>query len=133
MNLHEFVMQHTERGACKCGHCIDAPPNPQGNQPKGHTVNLTFFQVAIVGKPDVDEFRRLAEPYMPQEETSYITLGADLGEQGFAMQLMALGHLLGIWRVRSPDTEMPFLDDEIKQMMAGRGMVSYSALPLVLP
>lgn len=126
--LFNFVSRHTQRGACTCGRCIDSGPNPKRNQPSGHTVDLTFFKVSVKGSPDVDEFKKLAEPYLPSRETNYLELGGAVGDQGFALVLMGLGHLLGVWQVKSPDTEFPSLDPESKKMMAGVGMVSISPM-----
>ena len=127
--LWRFVQEHTVRGACTCGQCVDAPANPQDLQPAGHTVDLTFFKIALQGDPDVDRFKELAAPLMPDRETSFIQLGGVLGDQGFAMQTMALGHLLGVWRLRSPDTEFKdLIDEDLKQAMAGRGMVTIEPL-----
>ena len=128
MTLYDFVTKYSARRACCCGLCEDVPPDPAGNQPSGHTVDLTFFKVGLVGEPDADEFRGLARPHMPDQETSYIALGADVGDQGFALQLMGLGHLLGVWRVRSPATEIGFEDDELKRQIAGLGMVTIEPL-----
>ena len=129
MRLYEFVNKYSIRGACMCGRCIDAPENPGARQPEGHTVDLTFFKVGLNGEPDAGRFRELACPYMPTRETSYITLGAEVGDQGFALQLMGLGHLLGIWRAQSPETMFGGLvDDDLKQEMAGSGLVTFEPL-----
>lgn len=36
------------------------------------------------------------------EGPSYLHLGADLGDQGFALRFMALGSVLGLWNIFSP-------------------------------
>ena len=127
--LADFVSKHLVRGACTCGKCIDAPENPELEQPEGHVANLTFFKVSLVGDPDAEEFATLTEGILPDDggEVNYIWLGGVLGDQGFALQVMGMGELLGIWKLLSPDTMMPFMDEETKQMMAGNGMVSIQA------
>lgn len=52
---------------------------------------------------------------------SYITLGAHIGSQGGAFQLMALGKVLGLWNVVTPAT-FGFDGAEAKQL-AGAGMI----------
>lgn len=126
MFLANYVFSHTKRGACTCGKCFDAPKNPEEKQPIGHTVNLTFFQIALNGG-DKDEFLALVKQEYPSwldgKEHSYIQLGIDMGDQGIALMTIGLGHLLGAWKALSPDTIMPFLSKDLKQQMAGQGMV----------
>lgn len=128
-NLYDFISKHLVRGACTCGRCIDAPDNPEANQPEGHVANLTFFKVSLTGEPDTEEFTRLTEGLLPSDgsEINYLALGGLLGDQGFALQVMGMGALLGTWTLLSPDTVVPFLDDATKQKMAGSGMVSIKA------
>lgn len=51
-----------------------------------------------------DEFASLMKPLagMLEQGPSYITLGAEIGDQGAAFCLMALGQVLGLWRVITP-------------------------------
>ena len=104
--LADFVLLHTERGACTCGKCFDAPPNPQELQPTGHTADVGFFKVALVGEPDVLTFKKLIHEHVGEfcdlnpldgRAVNYITVGAWIGDQGLAMQFMGLGALLGLW------------------------------------
>ena len=92
-------------------------------------VNLTFFGVRKKENAPVKEFKRLAAPIKkmleePNREISYIELGGILGDQEIALRTMGLGHILGEWRVLSPDTMLPGLDITTKLNMAGMGMVS---------
>ena len=50
--LVDYVMNHTERGECKCGKCFD-----KGNKhdPEGHTADLIFFQLMAVAGPSQGE------------------------------------------------------------------------------
>ncbi|MEW6613913.1 MAG: hypothetical protein AB1401_00355 [Thermodesulfobacteriota bacterium] len=127
MKLYDYVSAYAERGACTCGRCYDAPENPEETQPDGHTVDLTFFKVAAKGG-DKDTFLSLVRAEHPGwldgKEHSYIHVGAEMGDQGIALMTIGLGHLLGAWKALSPDTMMPFLPSDLKQQMAGRGMVS---------
>ncbi len=123
--LTDYVLKYAVQGACTCGKCI--PTNPEDIQLKGHTVNLTLFSVAKSGG-DKEEFLSLVKEEYPEwlngKEHNYITIGADIGDQGIALMIIGLGHLLGAWKALSPDTMMPFLEESLKQQMAGKGMVS---------
>jgi hypothetical protein len=131
MNLIEYVTNHIERGACQCGNCIDAPENPKDKQLKGHTVDLIFFKVRAVNNSDKEEFKRLVENEYPHwldgKEHSYLETGGDMGDQGLALMTMGLGELLGIWELLTPESMMPFLDDNTKMKMAGTGFVNIIA------
>lgn len=131
MNAMDFVSKYVLRGACKCGKCFDAPSNPQEKQPGGHTVDLTFFKVALAEEADKQEFEKIVRSEFPQyfdgKEHSYLEVGGDIGDQDAALMLIGAGHLFGIWQALSPSTMMPFLDEQMKQQMAGMGMVSLKA------
>jgi len=131
MNLATYVQEHAVRGACTCGACIDAPPNPDSQQPDGHTVNLTFFEVAAeAGNPE--EFLSLVREEHPGwldgAEHNYLDVGAEMGDQDLALMTIGLGHLLGVWKALSPDTIMPEMPDDLKTQMAGMGMVALQAV-----
>lgn len=130
MTLVDYVLKYAVRGACTCGRCFDAPDDPTTKQPAGHTVNLTFFKVAKRGG-DKEEFLDLVRKEHPDwldgKEHSYIQVGAEIGDQGIALMTIGFGHLLGAWKALSPDTIMPFEEDDLKQRMAGMGMVSLRA------
>lgn len=128
--LGEYVMAHTERGACRCGHCCDAPENPEEHQPNGHTVDLFFFEVSKRGGPDPDQMRELVQEHegvhnevdlFDGGEHGYMELGGWIGDQGLAMQMMGLGALLGLWKVFQP--RLLGIPDDLAQTMAGQGMV----------
>ena len=127
MQLIDYVSAYAVRGACTCGKCCDAPENPEEKQPEGHTVDLTFFKVAAKGGYK-DEFLSLVRAEHPDwldgKEHSYLQVGGDMGDQGIALMTIGLGHLLGAWKALSPETMMPFLPPDLKQQMAGGGMVS---------
>jgi len=125
--LYKWVNKNSERGDCTCGKCIDAPE--ELNQPKGHTANVTFFKVALKGEPNKEEFATLVKEILPNDgtEIGYMQLGGILGDQGFALQVMGIGYIFELWRLLSPDTMIPFMDEETKLKMAGHGMVSIQA------
>jgi hypothetical protein len=124
--LIQFVRNHATRGACKCGRCIVS--DGTAAKPSNHTVNLTFFEVGMYGDPDAEIFKKLAQEagVTPPagHEVSYIQIGGSIGDQGTALLTMGLGHLLGAWKVLSPDLTMPSLPKDLKMKMAGQGMVS---------
>ncbi len=95
----------------------------------GDDINLTFFGVRKIGEPPIEKFKNLAEPIKAMldkrnGEVSYIELGPVFDSQGTALQTMGLGHLLGEWKVLSPDTVTGFLPAEVKKHLAGMGMVT---------
>ena len=47
-----------------------------------------------------------------------------MGDQGIGLMTIGLGHLLDVWKALSPDTIMPSMPEDLKQQMAGRGLVS---------
>lgn len=124
--LIQFVRNHATRGACKCGRCIVSEGT--ADKPTGHTIGLTFLEVGMFGDPDAETFKKLAQEAgvtpMPGKEVSYIQLGSDMGDQGTALLTMGLGHLLGAWKVMSPDTLTPTLPLSVKMQMAVQDLVS---------
>ena len=102
MNLIDYVLAHTERGECACGRCVDRGDSPD---PSAHTIDTGFFKVAICNDPQAEELKRLVvewpgdfaqvDPFdgMPHPFTQ---LGAWLGDQGIALQFMALAALLHV-------------------------------------
>lgn len=131
MNLADYVLTHTVRGACTCGRCADAPSNPAERQPTGHTADLMFFQVCAVGTDtDYDDLFRLVEHeasiLLDGREHNYLEIGGLVGDQGLALQLMGLGALLGLWDLLTPRSLLGRLGMDERTMMdlAGRGMVT---------
>lgn len=134
-DLIDFITNHVERGTCECGECVDAPDEP--SQPEGHTADLYFFQVKAKNEPNVDDLRELIRNHRRGEfadvdlfdgkEHNYIELGGWIGDQGLAMMLMGLGHLLDLWRVITPRTLK--IPEPLAGQMAGQGMISIVPLP----
>lgn len=133
--VRDYVRQHTERGACRCGKC-DAPSDPESHQPDNpHTVSVFFFDVAKRGEPAAEELRELVanahdgsfntvDP-LDGAEHGYMELGGWIGDQGLAMQFMALCELVGLGKVMQPGL-LP-IPEPMQQQMAGAGMVSLVA------
>lgn len=130
--LAEYVKSHAVRGTCCCGQCADHPGTDE--QPKGHTADLVFFQVANRGG-NADELRALVEAVKDGEFCSvdvfdgndhgYMELGAWIGDQGLAMMLMGLGSVLGIWKLITP--KMLGVPEAMAMQLAQGGMVLIQA------
>jgi hypothetical protein len=101
-------------------------------------VSVYFFEVSAVGEPDAETFRSLiagareghynhVDP-LDGEEHGYMELGGWIGDQGLAMQFMALGALLGLWTIFDPG-KLP-LPKDLQDQMAGSGMVALLPLPV---
>ena len=133
-DLAEYVRAHTDRGECDCGKCLDRGAYPG---PTGHVADVVFFTVAAVGNPDAETFRRLTAEhpgdYGPVDpfdgaEHNFLELGAWIGNQGLAMQYMALGALLGVFRLLTPDTVLGLQPgDPMRMEIASAGFVAVQA------
>lgn len=133
MKLWQYVGEHTNRGECKCGRCIDGKDDPK--QPFGHTADLVFFEVTKTEDADVDTFANLVEAEFPHwldgNEHSYIEMGADIGDQGMALSAMGLGTLLGLWDLLSP--KGIGISDAMALQMAGMGALSIQVMKEKVP
>jgi len=130
--LRQYISKNAIRGACTCGKCLDAPQNPKEKQPQGHTVDLEFFKVAAKESAKADELRKLVQEALPQcfdgEEHNYINLGASIGDQGYALMLIGLGHILKLWIALSPATVLgDSVPEALRKQMAGMGMIALKA------
>lgn len=130
-SLVDYVLDHTERGECKCGQCVDVGDRPD---PSGHTIDLTLFKMAVKDNPDADNLRQLIKSHRGEfndvdpldgKEHGYIELGGWIGDQRLALLFMGLGSKLGLFRLMSPS--MLDLPVELARQMAGHGMVSIIA------
>lgn len=110
-NLIDFVIKHTERGSCQCGKCIDAPLG-EPSRPAGHTVNLCFFEVSATGEPNKEKLVELVKELkfsdypidlFDNQPHNFMEIGAAIGDQGLAMQLMGLGTILNLWELFTPN------------------------------
>jgi len=128
--LQQYVIEHTIRGACQCGQCIDKTTD---EQPKGHTADLVFFQVANKDG-DAVELRKLIDAANGEfndvnlfdgQEHGYMEIGGWIGDQGLAMQLMGLGSILGLWQLLTP--KIFGMDGDMAMQLAGMGMITIIA------
>ncbi len=137
MDLIEFVQYHTMRGECTCGKCVDVKNEaPMPALFGAHTVDMEFFKVAFLNAPAKDEFLRLMKDHkgvhnevdcLDGKEHNYLELGGWIGDQGLAMQFMALGVHLGVFSLLGPSTVFSFLPKEMRQQLAGQGFVAIQA------
>lgn len=143
-SLHQFILDHTERGACKCGRCVDKDNIPD---PRGHTVHMTFMMVSLRGDEPretmADEFKTLSREWPGDPDTwdgsaldvldgewrNYMQLGAWLGDQGLALQYMALGTLLDVFDLISPAIKWPDVPEDVANTMAANGLLLVRAKP----
>ncbi len=127
--LYQFVEEYGIRGDCECGQCVDQSANP--TQPEGHAVDITFFKVAVRPGASGEVLRRLvleeAPTYLDGKEHNYLEVGGDIGDQGAALMLIGMGHLLGLWKALSPATLMSFMPRAFQMEVAGMGGVSLQA------
>lgn len=136
-SLIDFITTHTQRGACTCGRCCDAGPEPEKHQPTGHTADLIFFQVAARNNPDPEQLKKLLREHQSEygscdlldgKEHSYLQVGGFVGEQGLALMLMGLGSLLGLWKLLTPRSVMgKLIDEEMVHKLAGAGYITIRA------
>ena len=135
--LVDFVLKNTQRGSCQCGRCIDADPDV--GPIEGHTVSVEFFEVGLAEGVEIgsEEFRKLVSEHSGEfsnvdpfdgEEHGFIELGGWIGDRALALQAMALGDILGVWRLRTPSNMLPAgMSDELRMSIAQSGMVTIIA------
>lgn len=105
-----------------------------------HTVDMIFFRVGITHPGECSEpFARglisgtkgeFADvDLFDGKEHNFIEIGAWIGDQGLALQLMALGAANKWWKLLTPRTVLPAgsIDDATVMKMAGSGMVAIQA------
>ncbi len=129
--LVEYILEHSKRGACMCGKCVDVSAHPEEHQPNGHTANVEFFKVSLKNNPVSQSLKKPINDHNGEfceinlfdgNEHNYLDIGAWIGDQGTALALMGMGELLGLWKLLTP-TSMG-MPPELAQMMAQQGMVS---------
>lgn len=128
--LTDYVLLHTERGSCQCGKCFDAPA--EATVPEGHTADLIFFKVSAVNDPDPKKLRELLGndgAFLFNGAHSYLEIGAWIGDQGLAMQLMGLGSLLNLWALNTPRSVLGnSVPEDLIMQLAGQGMIEIGEL-----
>lgn len=133
--LFKYLYAHIVRGPCCCGRCVDSVKDPEKKQPEGHTAELVFFKVSAFENPKANELKHLLlmaglKKYFDNAEHSYLEIGADLGSQDVALQLMGLGQLLGLWSLNTPCSILGLkADDAMAKEMAGLGYITIQTRP----
>lgn len=132
--LTNWIRTNVVRGACQCGKCIDAGPEPEKRQPEGHTADLIFFKVALKDGARTKELKEILKTHrgvfneadiFDGQEHSYLELGGWAGDQGMALMLMGAGSLMGLWKLMTPRTILgDDCDDATVKNMAGSGYVT---------
>jgi hypothetical protein len=110
---------------------IYAMPHEAEARPDLEKVDCEFVVIGV-DKAKADEHRaefiELLNSYPNPERLaggpSYIEVGAEIGDQGAAFQLFALGQVLGLWSVITP-ASMGITGPEARQL-AGSGFVMMS-------
>lgn len=108
----------------------------EGADPVEGAVDLMVLKVMVKDDANKDEFVRLAKEHkgchnecdpFDGNEHSYIELGGWLGDQGFALCFMAIATKLGLAKLMTPETVMPFLPQDLKRALAGQGYIVIKA------
>lgn len=112
---------------------VYAMPHESEAQPGVEKVDMEFLTIGV-DRAKAEEHRAELVAILNDWPTdavapladgpSYIALGADIGDQGAAFQLMALGKVLKLWNVITP-ASFGFSGTEARQL-AGSGMVLMS-------
>jgi hypothetical protein len=99
---------------------------PKGSDP----IDVHFFKVPIdeaaAGSLREELIQLLSSNSRMKDGPSYIELGGDLGDQGMALMLLALGKALNLWEIITPATlgiSGPKADE-----IAGSGFVMCSGM-----
>lgn len=109
---------------------IDAMPHVDDALP---SLELVDMELLTVGVDKEEATKRRAElisildDYPPERLAggpSYIDVGAEIGDQGAAFQLFALGKVLGLWEVITPKTLG--INGEKASELAGLGFIMIS-------
>ena len=110
---------------------VFAMPHEAEAKPGVEKVDLEFLVIGVdraAAEQHKAELIELLKTYPEPDRLaggpSYIEVGAEIGDQGAAFQLFALGKALGLWDVITPAT-MGFTGPEARQM-AGNGFVMMS-------
>ncbi len=130
MTIADYIDKHTGR---LCASCAEK----ETKEPNAKTANLVFFKMAAVGDPKAEDLRELVKkyesPYGPIDlfdgnEHSYLEIGGLFGDQGLALRIMGLGHILGLWQLLTPRSILgPTLPADLEERMAGVGYITIKA------
>ena len=109
--IWQYVMEHTDRGECKCGSCPDGTAIP-------HTVDMRFFKTVVRGQPDAVAFLRLSGDHRGEfaqcdpfdgKPHNYVEIGGWIGDRSMALQYMALGRMLGLFNLMATASGTPVI------------------------
>lgn len=110
---------------------VYAMPHESQARPDVEKVDLHFVTIGVdkaAAEAIKPELLTILQSYPAPERLaggpSYIELGAEIGDQGAALQLFALGQVLGLWTVITPAT-LGMTGPQADQM-AGMGFVMIS-------
>jgi hypothetical protein len=110
---------------------IDAMPHVSEAKPDIEKVDLEFLVIGVdraKAQAHKDELVSILKTYPEPERLasgpSYIEVGGELGDQGAAFMLFALGKALGLWDIITP-ASMGF-DGAEARAMAGQGFIMIS-------
>lgn len=105
-------------------------------EPQENGVDMIFFNVKAINDPKADDLIKLVKESVKGDfldlnmfdgkEHGYMEIGGWIGDQGLAMQLMALGKSLKLWELMTP--AMLPLTMEMQEELAGMGMISIKSL-----
>lgn len=108
-------------------------PHVSEARPDLNKIDMEFVVIGVDRKKAEEHKQELIEilnemdPQMMRDGPSYIHMGAEIGDQGAAFQLFALGKTLGLWNVITPKS-FGFSGEEARRL-AGAGMVLMSGYP----
>lgn len=117
-NLRELLDVIAVRGECTCGQCKNGE----------HTADLVFMKVSIDKWSSNAQFRKLVSVEYPKLLNSKVKSLREVteivGDQEFALIMMGVGKLLGIWELKTPDdlvTKSQRLDQKQRVQLAQSG------------
>lgn len=124
-DLVEYTISHSDM--------IEQKQNQEEN-----VADMIFFSVKLKNNADANKLEHLIKEIkrgvhcdvniMDGSEHGYIEIGGWIGDQRLALMLMGIGSLLGLWKLLTPRTLIPQIDDEIAKKMAGCGYVSIQSI-----
>lgn len=113
--VHLYFMQHVSEVTDKDVEFVDMHYITIGvNKPQAVKYRDELLST-LKTYPDFERFK---------QGLSYIEVGGVIGDQGAAFQLFALGKVLGLWEVITP--EVMGMDGEMADDLAGRGFIMFS-------
>lgn len=122
--LVDYTTRHICQNICECVKCKD-----HGSTLDKHTVDMIFFIVGMKGLPNKKRFAKLAKGVMPShKEMNYHEMESHVGDRGSAILIMALGHLLGVWKLLTPKDMYPEKTTETHKELALAGLITIKAI-----